>query len=231
MRNTMSSSISLADMCDIENTVREMLPLLLQNKAFLEELHLQAVQMEREGNMDSACRLYRLVQDNAEPFPQLQSWAFFKEAEQLLRAGQDAAGRQLLRRVLALHPGHTKARLLLQAATDRLTVAVGAKPSWPCPGFFVAFNCFDLRLWDYYFAQRPVDSLWLVPPFLALDLGVEVLEPVIERHLAKDGEVVFALHPSRTLTIGRLDMLDMLSRTAQGFQSVLRDRLAVLVGN
>lgn len=212
----------------LEGRVRELLPLLLRSEAFLEELHLQAVQLEVEGNTEVAGRLYRLVQIQAAAFPRLQSWALFKEAEQHLRAGRTGQGRDLLHRVLALHPGNCKARLLLHPETQRLTVTVGRKPSWSCPGIFVAFNCFDLRLWNYYFGQRPVDALWIVPPLFALELGPAVLGPAITRHLAADGQMVFALHPGRTLAIGRADMVDMLSGDAGRFRTALRDRLAAL---
>ena len=224
----MTTPAAPADPQRLEGYVRDLLPLLLRNEAFLEELHLQAVQLEREDKTEAAGRLYRLVQGQADAFPRLRSWAFFKEAEQHVRAGRPAEARALLQRVLALHPGHAKARLLLHDAADRLTVGVGSQPDWPWPGIFVAFNCFDLRLWDYYFGHRPVDALWILPPLLAVSLGPDVLGPALKRHLAADGAVVFALHPGRKLAIGRAELLDLLSGDAPRFETLLRDRLAAL---
>lgn len=214
----------------LEGLVRQLMPLLLRSEAFLEELHLQAIHLEAEGQTEAAGRLFRLVQEQAvASFPRLQSWALFKEAEQDLRAGRTEAARDRLRRVLTLHSGNTKARLLLAPETKPFVAVVGTKPAWPAPGFFVAFNAFDLRLWDYYFGHRRLDALWFLPPLFAVELGPAMLELAIDRHLARDGVVVFALSPDRKLAISRADMLALLAGgDADRFRCALGDRLAVL---
>jgi len=206
-----------------------LLPLLERNHDFLEELHLQAVEMDKQGLTTQAQHFFKLVEDRSEKFPTLRAWACFKQAEQLLRSGVVDGAREMFLRVLKLNPGHLNARLRLHPPDSPLRVCLGENPKIPSPVLHMGFNYNRLELWDYYFRFRPVDELWLLPPMLVLRVDPLVMRGVAERYMSADAILVLSLGPQRHSSLSRTELLGLLREGDAAFRDALENVFSKLL--
>lgn len=202
---------------------------LLESKVFVEELHLQAVRMQRHSMPQDACRLYRLVRTHAGAFTEIMEWAWYKEGEILWDLGRREEARDCFRQTLRLNPGHIKARLMLHPGNEPLRVCFGERADFPPHGFQVSFPCDNLDLWRYYLGLRPADELWITPPLLLLDFQPSVLATLLGQYVAKDGEIVLAVSQEREVRFAPMELAAMLDTGDAAFNEAVMQRLNSLL--
>jgi hypothetical protein len=202
----------------IKSIFESLLPHLMNNHSFLEVLHLEAVQLEKQGQLAIAQHLFRTVQKEATKFTALQSWAFFKDGEILLKTGHEKKATESFNRALELNPNHTKAMLMLHPPHEPLIILFGQKTKWWHFGIHMNFYCNNLELWEYYFQHRKIDQLWIYPPLRIMDLDWSVMSKLAESYISSNGSIILALNQERQVLLSCDELQSIISAGKMHFR-------------
>lgn len=202
---------------DIYDRIRKV---LASSEDYLERMHHCAVDMQRDGKLEGAAQLYRHIRSCPGSPLGLQAWTWYKEGEIHRQAGNEIAARECLGHALEASPRHVKARLLLHPADAPLVVCFGLTRKWlPETGYQLSFPYHNLDTWSYYLGTRSADELWVTPPLKVLEFDLRTLKTILERFVAVNGRVVFAISTERKLCMPRAELSDMLSEQAASFRA------------
>ena len=171
-----------------------------------------ALGFHHEGYDGIAFQYYERLLRRSDLTDDLASWIHFKKGEIFYEKGRPGEAQNHFSMAVHLNPNHAKARILLQPDHAPLNIIMGIEDLEADGYIGVKMDIYDETLWEYYFANRPIDKLIVDVCRVNGHTSYNNLIRLIKGYLKDEGQV-------------QLDL--KLRHIKPGIEQIIRDDLEV----
>ena len=138
-----------------------------------------ALKFHKKGFTDVAKRTYKQLMDLSGVDNEIMGWVYFKYGEIFLKERNKGAAANMFRTALKYKPNLYKAQIYLNPDTEPLNILI-SYPQFDERGYLcIEMDVHHMELWDYYFQDMCLDSLYL-PSFSDYGYGIDEFRRIIE---------------------------------------------------
>ena len=137
-----------------------------------------ALKFHKNGFVDVAKRAYKQLMDLSFVDNEIMGWVYFKYGEMFLEESNKGVAANMFRIALKYKPDLYKALIYLNPDTKPLNILISYPLSEEEGYISIEMDIYDIELWDYYFRDRCIDSLYL-PSFSDYGYGPDEFKKII----------------------------------------------------